>query len=533
MHIFLQFNGRFTPKADRLARCLGQHHGFDRFSGVSTGEGHARWLLDPKNTPVRYAHVQALPDLWRGALSRGRPDPGRLAELEARYGNLWRFVIADRNLGHTFLTGTIVPETALRGRALELDTMLSCLQSLFDYFERRLEEDPPDAVFFQVVAAAPALVAAAVCRRLKIPFLTLGKTKYDDRHHLATNALMQPDPVIDRYADPSLSPLPEAWSRLEASRERPKASDHYEADRRNFSRRHGGGLGRMVRGRLAALPEVFRPWQKPYARDPRAPTAWQQWQWETRVQWNFRRIVRSGMFEAGPPAGDYAFLPLSVTPEASTCVVAPEFADQLTLVGALARGLPAGWKLVVKDHLPMCGRRTRAFYEQILRYQNAVLVDPTIRSTELIRGARLTAVIAGTSGWEAMVMGCPVLAFGDAWYLATGLGHRCLNTNRIHEDIREACAIAARFGPAERDRRCARMFQALVDGSFRFEYDMMWSRLDAPQLDARSAQFEDLATRIAARIARARAEGVPDPFDTSAWTRDRTPAAGGGARPAG
>lgn len=523
MHIFLQFNGRFTPKADRLARVLRDRHGYGRFSGISTGEGHAAWLRDAGHTPIEYAHVQSLPELWRGALARGRAGRARLTELEERYGNLWRFVIADRNLGHTFLTGTIVPETALRSRAGELDAMLSCLQELFDYFERRFEEDRPDAVFFQVVAAAPALVAAAVCRRMGIPFLCLGKTKYDDRHHLATNALMQPDPVVERYADPALRVSPEALARLEASRVEPKASDHYDADRRNFARRHGGGLGGMLWGRVAALPEALRPWRKPYPRDPRAATAWQAWRWETKVQWNFRRLARSGIFDGGAPDGDYIFFPLSVTPEASTCVVAPEFADQLTVVGTLARGLPAGWRLVVKDHLPMCGRRTRAFYEQILRYQNTVLVDPTIRSTELIRRARLTAVIAGTSGWEAMLMGCPVLAFGDVWYLATGLGHRCQNTARVHGDIHEACRVAAGLGAAERDRRCARMFQALVEGSFPFDYDLMWAKFGAEQLDARMPQFEDLASRIVRRIARMRHEGIPDPFDTGPWTRDRTP----------
>ncbi len=523
MHLFLQFNGRFTPKADRIARILQERHGFAEFSGISTAEGHAAWLMDPKHTPIRYRHVQALPELWRRAVDRGRADKARLSTLEERYGNLWRFVIADRNLGHTFLTGTIVPETALRARSAELDVVLSCLQELFDYFERRFEEDRPDAVFFQVVAAAPALVAAAVCRRLRIPFLCLGKTKYDDRHHLATNALMQPDPVIERYADPALSPSPEAMARLEASRLEPKASDHYEADRRNFAARHGGGAAHMLWRQLAALPKAMGPWRKPYPRDPRTPTALQMWRWETKVQWNFKRLASSGIFDGRPPDGDYIFLPLSVTPEASTCVVAPEFADQLSLVGALARNLPAGWMLAVKDHLPMCGRRTRAFYEQILQYQNTVLVDPTIRSTELIRDARLTAVIAGTSGWEAMMMGCPVLAFGDVWYLATGLGHRCLNTSRVHEDVREACRLAGTVTPAERDRRCARMLQALVEGSFPFDYHLMWSRLDSAQWQKAEPRFEEIAGRIATKIERVKAEGIPDPFDTAAWTRDRTP----------
>lgn len=528
MHLFLQFNGRFSKKADRIARAMAAAHGFTRFSGISTSEGHVRWLLDGRRTPIRYGHIQVLPELWRRAIERGRADAARLRELEERYGSLWRFVIADRNLGHTFLTGTLFPDTELRRRAADPGVVFACLDELFGYYERRFEEDRPDLVLYQVVASAPALVAAAVCGRMGIPFLTLGKTKLDDRHHLASNALMQPDAAIARYADPGMAAGPAALERVRLSMEsEPPPTDHFIADRRTHARRHGGSLGAFAWERLRTLPGALRRDAKPYPPDPRASTAWQIWQWETAIRWNYRRLSRAGVFDRRDVGGDYVFFPLSVTPEASTCVVAPHYADQLVLIGALARSLPAGWQLVIKDHLPMCGRRRRLFYDLATQYQNTVMVDPTLRSTELIRHCRATVAIAGTSGWEAMIAGKPVVAFGSAWYLATGLGVFCKDLDGISAALHEAVRLSDAVPAPERGRRIARMIQALTDESFSLDHRHMWAAFSDAELDAATPTWAAIAGAAAGRLAAMRTGGgPPHPFDPTAWTRDRTPSVG-------
>ncbi len=524
MHLFLQFNGRFTKKADRLARIMAGKHGFTRFSGVSTSEGHARWLQKPGHTPINYHHLGVLPEIWRSALASPHPDRARLVELERRHGCLWRFIIADRNLGHTFLTGTILPQSEMRRQTQSLEAVLTCVQRLFDYFEDRFQDDRPDLVFFQVVASAPALIAAAVCDHLRIPFLTLGKTKLDDRHHVSSNALMQPDWAIERYADPDLVVTSEVRTRLAESTREPPSTDHFAADRSNFQKRHGAPLLSLVRERLTALPAALRKYDKPYPPDPRASTPLEQWQWESKVQWNYRQLLRDGYFDQREVEGDYLFFALSVTPEASTCVVAPNLADQLIVISALARSLPAGWKLVIKDHLPMCGRRTRAFYDQATQYQNVMMVDPTLRSTELIRRARVVSVIAGTTGWEAMRRGKPVLTFGPDWHLATGLGIHCHDLEHLHRDIHLSVELAESVSAEERQHRCERLLQALFDRSFPFDYDLMWKGFSDRELDKHLPDFERLAFAIIARYqelqARSERRSI---FSTAAWTGAVTP----------
>ena len=529
MHLYLQFNGRFTPKADRVARLLAERHGYTIFTGLSTSEGHVTWLRKEKNTPVRYGHIQALPELWRRAFARGIADPARLARLEADYGNLWPYILADRNLGHTFLTGTIVPDTAMRRRAADQRFIFACIQELFDYFETQFTADRPDAVFFQVVAGSPALVCAAVCGRLGIPFFNIGKKNFGDRHPITRNALMQPDGAVERYADPALTAGPDAEAWLDAFRNQPVPPDSLASDRKVFASRHGGSLPGVVLRHLAALPKALRTEKKPYEPDPRATLPLDTWKWELKVKLNYRRLAAQGVFDHQMVSEPYVYFPLSVTPEATTCVVAPLYSDQLVLIGALAQSLPAGWKLVVKDHLPMCGRRSASFYQQAMQFQNVVLVDPTLNSEKLVRDAQAVAVISGTSGWEAMLHGRPVLAFSDVWYLATGLGVRCRSLETIYRDLMTSLRLTADFDPAERRRRLTRIIQAVMDDSFAFDYPLMWHKRTPEELDAAMPKFEGLAAKLAERIQSTLAAAPPPhPFDVTPWTRDRTPAAAAG-----
>ena len=56
-----------------------------------------------------------------------------------------------------------------------------------------------------------------------------------------------------------------------------------------------------------------------------------------------------------PVSGPTSSIPLHFEPEATTLVHGSYFEDQLTVIRNLARSLPAGWELVVKEHFYMRG----------------------------------------------------------------------------------------------------------------------------------------------------------------------------------
>lgn len=125
------------------------------------------------------------------------------------------------------------------------------------------------------------------------------------------------------------------------------------------------------------------------------------------------RIADSRLVADALPQRPFVFFPLHYEPEANLLVHGSYFENQLEVVRNLARSLPVGWDLVVKEHPQMRGRRDLGFYRRLRRVPNVRLVPAAVRSNVLIKHARMVAVISGTPGLEASLLGKPVIMFGD------------------------------------------------------------------------------------------------------------------------
>ena len=80
--------------------------------------------------------------------------------------------------------------------------------------------------------------------------------------------------------------------------------------------------------------------------------------------------------------------------------------------------MPAGVPLVVKEHPRSIGFRPFGYYEKLLEIPNVRLAEPLLPSIAIVREAALVAVISGTIGLEAAILGKPVLLFGRPAYAA-------------------------------------------------------------------------------------------------------------------
>lgn len=125
------------------------------------------------------------------------------------------------------------------------------------------------------------------------------------------------------------------------------------------------------------------------------------------------RIADSRLVADELPRRPYVFFPLHYEPEANLLVHGSYFENQYEVVRNIARSLPVGWDLVVKEHPQMRGRRALRFYRRLRRIPNVRLVPAAVRSNVLIKQARVVAVISGTPGLEASILGRPVIMFGD------------------------------------------------------------------------------------------------------------------------
>lgn len=128
---------------------------------------------------------------------------------------------------------------------------------------------------------------------------------------------------------------------------------------------------------------------------------------------------QQSLFEDKPIDWDakFVYIPLHNQPEMSTQSLGGLFRDQLLVIEAVARALPEGWKIYVKDN-PRQGAYARGplFFHRLTRIKGVQLVPMDTSTYELSSKAQLTATVCGTAGWEAIRKGKPVLVFGGAWY---------------------------------------------------------------------------------------------------------------------
>lgn len=119
---------------------------------------------------------------------------------------------------------------------------------------------------------------------------------------------------------------------------------------------------------------------------------------------------------------NYIYYPLHVEPESSTMVQADKLTNQLTVIEQIAKSMPAGYKLLVKEHVPMLGMRPKGFYDKIRNMPDVHLITPFADNFALIKNSKLTVVITGTAGWEAILLSKPALVMGHTQYNALNEG---------------------------------------------------------------------------------------------------------------
>ena len=111
------------------------------------------------------------------------------------------------------------------------------------------------------------------------------------------------------------------------------------------------------------------------------------------------------------------YFPLQVEPDRNLLLGAPDFVDQLNSVVQIAKRLPPGYKLYVKEH-PGQNRTWReiSYYEKMLKLKNVKLIHPHFPSEKIYQKCDLVITAVGTSGFEALFYGIPVIIFGDTIY---------------------------------------------------------------------------------------------------------------------
>ena len=115
---------------------------------------------------------------------------------------------------------------------------------------------------------------------------------------------------------------------------------------------------------------------------------------------------------------------MHVVPEGAVSVHAQYYEDEYSIIVNIARSLPPGIILYVKDHPHMQWKRSRKIYNKIKEIPSVRLLAPETPVTSLVENSLICITKTGTAALEAFWAGKPSLVFGDAYYNLANNIHR-------------------------------------------------------------------------------------------------------------
>ena len=474
-----------------------------------TGRGRVYGLCTGPES-VRSSVASELGDvcgrLWRMEHEEARwiAEPVTEADLEQfdrdyPPGTFGKTITADRRVGYGFVRGGRVRPDHLADACARDSNVVPQRYTigLYKFVMEVFEEARPDIVFCYAVAGAPAVALAEVCRALGVPFAHLVPSRLGNRFMIDSSDLSLFEPVAARFQlalkDPSTigNERQEARKYIASFRQKPEAPDYQKYSDVRLGAQTA--LKTTVSTAVSLARQVVRP---PKTDQGDRLLNAQRSLFHLVSVWR-KYLLSSRQFHSIDGLPDrFVYFPLHVDPEASTMVKSPWHTDQISIIEALAKSIPANMSLVVKEHLPMLGMRPRGFYDQIKRMPGVFLLGPQHDNFKLLNKARLTAVITGTAAWEAMCLGKPALVIGTSPFLAIGEG---VVQESSPELLPDAVARALSTPPVS-DEILETYIAALFAESFELPISLYWAKLDKKDEPLRIAVAHRIAEDLVKRM---------------------------------
>jgi len=425
-------------------------------------------LPDPKVYDVRPDDFVEMVDFNQHIAPRDpseRPSAAELAqrcvEVERRLDcTVGEIIRSDRHLGHDFVTGARYPRSQY-SRCEDLDNGIDVVLRIADAMQELYRRYRPMAVIAsagEIVGAVMVAMSQAAGVPLRVParsYSTKGFVWSDNRYFL-------PQDLETTYENclKSLGPSPEdqastiAVSRTGRStnvRTGIRNSAKVSTLARTLLRLTRGAIGRKLYRRDVIYGEYL--------------LADQLWSQIERWLEHRRAFGRKSILDDISADMAFVFYPLSLEPESTLMSESPMCDNQLALIDMLAKTVPTGWRVVVKEHPGFVACRPRGFWARAKAYPNVIVAPPFDDGEELASRCRIIATVYSTLGIQGAVAGKPVLTFNPKWFGNLLPQVRCATS---YDGVRQALAELAdedRLPPMAERRRAGRALMVAMEGN--------------------------------------------------------------------
>lgn len=502
MKIFFFLGQTFFEQSIGIAREIKAQHPDSTFGAIVAARSNLMSELDKINNPKfsRYDWLSSLEEKWLNTPLNQE----KLKKYEEKLGTdtLRRIITADREIGVGFVSCGIVERTDLMNRTIHNDdARWRYVVGLLDYYFEIFEKERPDVTFAYCIAGAVAFAMAAVSKYLGITFIQPIFSRIGNYYILDDNikgmltsakitfekALKEPT-LVENFT-------PQAQEYLQEFRDRPGSPDYSKRFLEDMTRNNNfseliktiaidlarwGAISLGLKGTKGVL---------------RQRSGLDILKFNVATFRSLRKTLKKKMkvLSDKPITSNYIYYTLHVDPEASTMVLADMHTDQMAVIEAIAKSMPMGMKLVVKEHIPCIGRRPAGFYERISNMPDVHLVSPFTDGFTWIRNASLVCSITGTVLWEAIMLGIPTLIFGEVHFLniKEGIVYSPDLTN-----LTVAIKQALNTKPAK-DNTLTTYIASIMQNGIDISSDDMWYEKYA-DIEKRKKSIKSMASKIIA-----------------------------------
>jgi len=417
MKFCLNLQRNFSIVGDALAVTLREKYGVSQFCGYV----QTRWALDylQQKSDVKWEELLLDEDIHASYASEPL-DLEYLRQLEADIGipNLWPEIAVDRVLISQQLLREYPFDVPLKNH----EELMRITQVTAKRISEFLDRQKPDVVVFSVIGSLGAMLLYHMAKKRGIKTLLVCHLLIEDRLLVSgRHDYFAPKEELGHvFTDP---PTPagkqKAKEFLNDFRNAPRP--YYsllKPDKQQISRSKQfrfllpSGIMKTIYALLFAFRRIYFGGIK----DDYSTVRPRHYILDA-LRRKLRNLYGLADLYDTPISGEpFAFFPLQYEPEVTLLAQAPLMADQVWVTRQIARSLPVGWKLYVKEHPQMTEFRPRAYYKALKNNPNVRIINPAVKSFALIEASRLVVVITGTAGFEAILLKKPIVTLGGTFF---------------------------------------------------------------------------------------------------------------------
>lgn len=382
-----------------------------------------------------------------------KPDMEYLKEFESKYSiDIWSIVYTDKSFYKYNDYYQFSP-----------DQILSLIEKECKFFEQILDESKPDFYLTYHTQTHHENLLYEMCRSKNIRVLMLSPAKVSEKFMISQDGLL-----LDDFIEFSPSGKFSSKQDLEKYLIENDAKKYLDKIKKKSFESHK--IERYKYVSKFFLNTDSSNYDTRYSNFGRSKYKIFQKKISRYFNRKFRRsFIENNLTKEIPTDQNFVYFPLHYEPERVLLATAPFYDNQLAVVTSIAKSIPVGYRLFVKEH-PMQGTigwRDLSFYKYILNLPNVTFLHPSIGHDKILPNCSLVVTIAGTTGLEAAFHNKPTILFSDQIYSKLPFVYRISKLEELPNAIKKYLNKDVDY------EQLGNLIEMLEENSVKFELDMV------------------------------------------------------------